>query len=118
MLRPVLARLVVSAAASFLLAAPVASAKPAVSVVSKSPLQLRGVGFPAAVVVKVAVTTNDGQILRRARTSSAGRFVARFEIAVDPCTGASAATITMRSGYRLALRLAPRGMCAPIQPID
>ena len=106
------------AAAALAVAVPAAAGGPTVTVVSKSPLQLRGVSFRPGIVVTVTVATQEGRIVRRLRTSTVGRFTARFAVAVDACNGANAATVSTPSGYRLALRLVPRGACAPIQPID
>jgi hypothetical protein len=106
------------AAAALAVAGPAAGAGPTVTVVSKSPLLLRGVSFGPGIAVTVTVTTQDGRIVRRLRTGPAGRFAARFPVVVDACNGATAAAISTSSGYRLNLRLVPRGACAPIQPID
>jgi hypothetical protein len=97
---------------------PTAAGGPTVTVVSRSPLQLRGVSFRPGIVVTVTVATQEGRIVRRLRTNAVGRFTARFAVAVDACNGANAATVSTPSGYRLGLRLVPRGACAPIQPID
>jgi hypothetical protein len=109
---------VVSTVVLGLLAAPAAQASPSVSIVSSAPLQLRGVAFKPSIMVTVAVATTDGRLVKRVRTTATGRFVARFAVAVGACNGATAATISTSSGYRLGLRLAPRGVCPPIQPID
>jgi len=114
----VLAVVAAVVAAAVALAAPAAAAGPVVTVVSKSPLQLRGVSFRPGIVVTVTVSTQDGRIVRRLRTSAVGRFTARFAVAVDACNGAIAATVSTRSGFRRDLRLAPRGVCAPLQPTD
>ena len=106
------------AAAALAVAVPAAAAGPTVTVVSKSPLELRGVSFRSGIVVTVTVATQEGRIVRRLRTSAVGRFRARFAVTVDACNGANAATVSTPSGYRLNLRLVPRGACAPIQPID
>jgi hypothetical protein len=111
-------RTLVVAAAALAVAAPAAAAGPAVTVVSKSPLELRGVSFRPRIVVTVTVATQEGRIVRRLRTSAGGRFTVRFAVAVDACNGANAATVSTPSGYRLGLRLVPRGACAPIQPVD
>jgi hypothetical protein len=94
------------------------AAGPTVTVVSKSPLQLRGASFRPGIVVTVTVTTQDGRIVRRPRTSAGGGFRVRFPVAVDACHGATAAAISTPSGYRLGLRLVSRGACAPLQPTD
>ena len=106
------------AAAALAVAVPAAAGGPTVTVVSKSPLQLRGVSFRPGIVVTVMVATREGRIVRTLRTTAVGRFTARFAVPVDPCNGASAAMVSTPSGYRLNLRLAPRGVCGPIQPID
>ncbi len=111
-------RMLAAIACAAAVAVPAASAGPVVTVVSKAPLQLRGAAFGPGVVVTVTVATSDGRMVRKLRTGTLGRFTARFAVAVDPCNGATAATVTTASGYRLALRLAPRGVCAPVQPID
>ncbi len=80
--------------------------------------QLRGVSFSPGILVTVTVANREGRIVRRLRTSAVGRFTARFAVAVDACNGANAATVSTPSGYRLDLRLVPRGACAPIQPVD
>jgi hypothetical protein len=105
-------------AASLLLAAPAAATGPTVTVVSKTPLVLKGAAFRPATIVTVKVSTTDGRRVRRVRTNAAGSFVARFAVSADPCDGARSATITTASGYELTLRLAPRGACAPLQPVD
>ena len=99
-------------------AVPAAAGGPSVTVVSKSPLQLRGVSFRPRILVTVTLATRQGRVVKRVRTSAVGRFTARFAVAVDACNGANAATVSTSSGYRLDLRLVPRGACAPIQPVD
>jgi hypothetical protein len=111
-------RLLAVAAAALVVAVPAAAGGPTVTVVSKSPLQLRGVSFRPGIVVTVTVTTNEGRIVRRPRTSAIGMFTARFPVAVDACNGATAAAISTPSGYRRDIGLAPRGQCAPLQPTD
>jgi hypothetical protein len=111
-------RVLAVAAAVLVVAAQAAAAAPTVTVVSRSPLELRGAAFRPGIVVTVTAATQDGRIVRRVRTSPAGRFNARFAVAVDACHGVTSAAISTPSGYRLSLRLAPRGACAPIQPID
>ena len=75
-------------------AALAAAGGPTVTVVSKSPLQLRGVSFRPGIVVTVTLATEQGRIVRRLRTSAVGRFTARFAVAVDSCNGANAATVS------------------------
>jgi hypothetical protein len=111
-------RTLAMAAAVLVVAAPAAARGPTVTVVSKSPLQLHGASFRPGILVTVTVATHDGRIVRRLRTTAVGRFSARFAVPVDPCNGANAAVVSTPSGYRLNLRLAPRGVCGPIQPID
>ena len=108
-------RVLAVAAASLAVAAPAAAVGPAVTIVSTSPLQLRGASFGPGIVVTVTVTTHDGRIVRKVRTSPGGRFAARFAVAVDACNGATAAAVSTPYGFRRDLRLAPRGVCAPLQ---
>src|SRR5262245_10295028 len=111
-------RALVATAVAGLLAAPVAQARPSVTVVSTVPLELRGFAFKPSTLVTVTVAMQGDSLVKRMRTTTAGRFVARFSVSVDACSGATAAMISTASGYRLSLRLAPRGVCPPIQPID
>jgi len=111
-------RLLAVTAAVLTVAVPAAAATPAVTLVSKTPLALRGSAFRPGIVVTLTVRTQDGRIVRRMRTSPSGSFTARFTVAVDACNGAVAATISTTSGYRRDIRLAPRGPCAPLQPTD
>lgn len=82
------------------------SPQPALGVLDKAPLVLRGTGFKPADRVSVSVVTESGRLVRVTRASRFGTFVVRFDTVVDACHGARAATAIGRRGSRAAIVLA------------
>jgi hypothetical protein len=80
-------------------------AQPALQVLEKAPLALRGTGFVPGERVTVTVTTADGELGRRTRASRLGRFVVRFDTFVDACHGARKAFAVGRRGSKASLVL-------------
>jgi hypothetical protein len=81
------------------------STGPALQVLDKAPLVLRGTGFVPTERVRVTVVTAHAQLARRAQASGVGRFVVRFDTVVDACYGARAATAVGRRGSKVSLVL-------------
>lgn len=93
------------------LIAPLASAasestQPALRVLDKDPLILRGTGFKPAERVKVTVVTQPAQLVRRARASRFGTFVVQFDTIVDACYGARGAAAVGTRGSKASIVLA------------
>jgi hypothetical protein len=82
------------------------STRPALRVLDKAPLILRGTGFKPAERVKVTVVTQPAQLVRRSSTSRFGTFVVRFDTTVDPCYGARAAAAVGMRGSKASIVLA------------
>jgi hypothetical protein len=81
------------------------SAGPRLELLAKDPLVLRGSGFARRELVVVRVGTRRTQLVQRTRASRLGRFVARFDVAVDACDGAQRATAVGRTGRRASIVL-------------
>src|SRR5688572_4399124 len=63
-------------------------AKPALTVVDRSPLVVRGTAFEPRLRVVVIVSSDAGSARRTARPGLRGAFTVRFDaIRLDPCTG-------------------------------
>ena len=92
------------------LVAPIAAAAPdsvhpALRVLDKTPLILRGTGFEPAERVRVTVVAQNTQLVRRTLASRLGTFVVRFETVVDACYGAQAATAVGARGSKASIVL-------------
>ncbi len=81
------------------------STEPALQVLDRAPLVLRGTAFVPAERVKVTVVTPDAELVRRTRASRLGRFVVRFNAVVDVCYGARTATAVGRRGSKASIVL-------------
>jgi hypothetical protein len=90
-------------------AAPVRSAaKPALQLVQRSPLQVRGVHFKIWERVRVSASNDKGRVVRVARTTRRGTFVVGFgTIADNPCLTISITAVGAR-GDRARLVVGPR----------
>ncbi len=89
------------------LVAPAASIspKPALRVLDKAPLVLKGTGFKQGEWVKVTVATDPTELSLRRRASRVGSFVVRFDTFVDVCYGARAATAIGTRGSKASIVL-------------
>ena len=88
--------------------------KPAMSVVDRSPIVLRGAGFGARERVLVILRAERVRATRHATATTDGRFLVRFEgIRLTPCTGASILALGAR-GHSAQLKLALRECPGPI----
>jgi hypothetical protein len=81
------------------------SAHPALRVLDKAPLILRGTGFEPAERVKVTVVTQPAQLVRLTRASRFGKFVVQFDTVVDACYGARTARAVGRRGSKASIVL-------------
>lgn len=81
------------------------STAPALHVLDKAPLVLRGTGFVPTERVKVTVITPHAELVRRTWASRLGRFVVRFDTVVDACYGARRATAVGRRGNKVSIVL-------------
>jgi hypothetical protein len=79
--------------------------KPALRVLDRQPLVVRGSGFAPRERVVVSAFTTSRKIVERPVATATGTFTARFELAYGTCTGiqvvravgARSATVTIRS---------------------
>lgn len=78
---------------------------PALRVLDKAPLVLRGTGFERWERVKVTVVAKHAHLVRRALASRLGTFVVRFDTVVDSCNGARAATAVGARGSKASIVL-------------
>jgi hypothetical protein len=81
------------------------STRPALQVLDKAPLVLRGRGFGPAERVRVTVVKAHTQLVRQTRASGVGTFVVRFDTVVDACYGARAATAVGVGGSKASIVL-------------
>jgi hypothetical protein len=81
------------------------SAKPALGVLDKAPLVLKGTGFKRAEWVKVSVATEPAELSQWKRASRFGSFVVRFDTVVDACYGARFATAIGKRGSKASIVL-------------
>lgn len=86
-------------------------AKPALTIVDRSPLIVRGSHFEARERVVVTVSTETGNTRRATRSSLRGTFLVRFDaISIDPCTGATLAAFGVAGDFarlKIGLRECP-----------
>jgi hypothetical protein len=103
---PAMARVLVILAAALIAAAPAGAARTTLTLVSRHPLAVRGVGFVPR--ERVAVNVGTHRVVVRATTL--GRVLATFSD-VDRCSAGTVIAVGAR-GDRAVLRLPPV-MCAP-----
>jgi hypothetical protein len=105
---PALAAALVAASAA---AAVAASASPSLHV-STTPLVVRGAQFRPLERVRVTASYGDARVTRLVRSTRAGRFVASFGAAYDPCVETLRVTAAGASGDRAHEKL-PQRACPP-----
>jgi hypothetical protein len=84
----------------------VAEKKPALRILDRQPLVVRGSAFTGRERVVLYAVTPDRTVVRRVTTTRAGTFVARFGVSFGGCTGVRSVrvvgtrsgTMTIRSG--------------------
>ncbi|MCI0637308.1 MAG: hypothetical protein L0206_25835 [Actinobacteria bacterium] len=88
-------------------ATPSTDAKPAIRVLDRAPLVIRGSGFHARVRVTVTATTELRRARRVAVTSRRGSFTVHFDFGLTPCTratlvaaGARGPSVLLKLGLR------------------
>ncbi len=86
--------------------------RPALRLVDRQPLILKGVRFKARERVRVVVEAADGEMVRVVRARVTGSFVASFgDVVFDRCTGLRVVATGAR-GSRASLKL-PKPACPP-----
>jgi hypothetical protein len=96
------------------------SVKPALRVLDKAPLVLKGTGFKRGEWVKVTVSTEPAELSQRRRASPSGSFVVQFDTFVDVCYGAKAATAVGARGSKASIVLErpwERYCLVPVVPV-
>jgi hypothetical protein len=89
-------------------------ARPAIAVVDRAPVSVRGTGFGVRERVLVTVKSDLLQVAQRTRATSRGTFVVRFDgVRLSPCTGA-ALVATGARGHVATLKLSLRECPGPI----
>jgi hypothetical protein len=83
---------------------------PHLRVLSLQPMTVRGVDFRAQERVRVTLLNEEGTFVRRVRANDAGRFLARFSVAVGYCDGWQVVAKGSR-GSVARLHRDPRGDC-------
>ena len=81
------------------------SARPALRVLDKAPLVLKGTGFKQGEWVEVIVAAQPTELSQRRRASRFGSFVVQFDTVVNVCYGAKAATAVGRRGSKASIVL-------------
>ena len=94
------------------------SVHPALRVLDKAPLILRGTGLEPEERVRVTVVAQHAQLVRRVLASRLGTFVVRFDTVVDACYGARAATAVGTRGTRVSIVLERRWQRECTEPSD
>jgi hypothetical protein len=89
-----------------------AGRRPALQLIDRQPLTLKGSRFRARERVRVTVTLNDHAYVRWTRASRPGTFAVRFgDVHVDRCSGFIARAIG-NGGSRASYKL-PQPLCPP-----
>jgi hypothetical protein len=87
--------------------------KPALKVLDRTPLVVRGTNFRRSELVRVTYRSTGEPVVRKARTGTAGGFTVRFpEVSVHPCSG-GATIIARGSSGTFALAKLPAPLCPP-----
>lgn len=84
---------------------------PALRLLDRQPVVLRGKSFLPRELVKVTVTTDGQRTVKRVRAGATGVFTATFTFALDRCSSAVVTAAGLR-GSETTLKV-PQPACAP-----